>query len=391
MLPGLKIIVRLINFESSPEMKIAIIRQKYTSSGGAERFVQNALMSLQHHSDVQVDILARKWKEVPGVNFVKINPFHFGSLWRDLSFAKGACDYINKNRYDIVQSHERIPGCNIYRAGDGLHVKWLSLRKSAGFQASKFNLYHSYILNAEREMFNSSELRHVICNSKMVMDEISYYFPVAKDKCRLIYNGVDLQRFSYPVNSHVRRLTRQRLGLKEDQPVLVFVGSGFQRKGLRKAVDAVHASSKEVALIVVGGDKNQQQYASYARSILGESRAIFVGETRPDEYLTCADAFILPTLYDPFPNSAMEAFASGLPVLTTKQCGAAEIIEENQNGYVFDFFNVKQQSLVIQQWLDNRLRWNEMRHKARDAVSLMTIESATNEMLSLYRKMTNGT
>lgn len=119
----------------------------------------------------------------------------------------------------------------------------------------------------------------------------------------------------------------------------------------------------------------------------GQVGQFFVGETRPDAYLASADAFILPTLYDPFPNSAMEAFASGLPVLTTKQCGAAEIIKENQNGYVFDFFNASEQKRAIQQWLDCRSSWDDLRSLARQTVSSMTIEETTGKMITLYKEL----
>ena len=49
-----------------------------------------------------------------------------------------------------------------------------------------------------------------------------------------------------------------------------------------------------------------------------------------------ADALILPTLYDPFPNVCVEALACGLPLLTSHCCGAAEWITEGQNGWVRD-------------------------------------------------------
>lgn len=371
----------------SDKVKVAIIRQKYNPSGGAERFVQNALMQLKDKSQLQVDILARSWKEIEGVKFNRINPPYIGSLWRDFGFSKTVQSYLKNNHYDIVQSHERIPGCQIYRAGDGLHVRWLNLRKRAGFPAARLNLLHSYLLKAEETMFNSEELQYVICNSKMVMNEIAQLFPAAKDKCLLIYNGVDLKRFSYPNEGEVRKQTRRRLGLNDNQPVLIFVGSGFQRKGLKQAIDAIEAVSDEIALIVVGGDKRLEKYKSYAKSRLGENQAIFVGESLPDEYLASADAFILPTLYDPFPNSAMEAFASGLPVLTSKQCGAAEIIQEGQNGYVFDYFDVLAQRESIQRWLDCRSVWDSLRFVARNTVSSMTIKETTNRMIALYEKL----
>lgn len=371
----------------SDKVKVAVIRQKYNPAGGAERFVQSSLMQLKDKSRLHVEILARNWKAIEGVKFNKINPPYLGSLWRDISFATAVRSYLKKNSYDIVQSHERIPGCQIYRAGDGLHVRWMNLRERAGFPASRLNLHHSYLLKAEEEMFNSEELKYVICNSKMVMNEIAQWFPAAKNKCLLIYNGVDLKRFSYPNSGDERQKTRGRLGLKDNQPVLIFVGSGFQRKGLKLAIDAIQAVSNEIALIVVGGDKRLEKYKSYAKSRLGANRALFVGETLPDEYLQSADAFILPTLYDPFPNSAMEAFASGLPVLTSKQCGAAEIIKEGRNGYVFDYFDTLSQSECIKHWLDCRSSWDYLRLSSRNTVSLMTIKETTSRMIALYEKL----
>lgn len=371
----------------SDKVKVAIIRQRYNAAGGAERFVQNALMQLKDKSQMSVDILARNWKEIEGVNFKKINPPYFGSWWRDLGFSKAVRSYLKDNHYEIVQSHERIPGCQIYRAGDGLHARWMNLRQRAGFPASRLNLHHSYLLKAEKEMFNSEKLQYIICNSKMVMNEIAQWFPVAQDKCILIYNGVDLERFSVCNTDEVRKRVRSKLGIKEDQPTLVFLGSGFQRKGLRLAIEAISAASKDICLIVIGTDKEQQQYINYAKSLLGEKRVRFVGKTRPDEYLASADGFLLPTLYDPFPNSAMEAFASGLPVLTTLQCGAAEKIQNGENGFVFDYFNKKDAIQAIGHWIDAASNWAMMRKRARQTVESMSIERTTQEILELYSKI----
>jgi UDP-glucose:(heptosyl)LPS alpha-1,3-glucosyltransferase len=47
-----------------------------------------------------------------------------------------------------------------------------------------------------------------------------------------------------------------------------------------------------------------------------------------------ADVFLLPTLYDPFANVTLEALAAGLPVITSAQNGAAEIIENESNGFI---------------------------------------------------------
>ena len=179
-------------------MKLAIVRQRYNPYGGAERFVARALPALER-SGVDVTLISRKADGWGARRLVNVDPFHIGSLWRDWSFARAARAAWRREGYDLVQSHERIPGCDIYRAGDGVHRRWLELRRAAAgaleHAAIALNPYHRYVCAAEKEMFEHPRLRAVICNSKMVRDEILRAFRVAPEKLHVIYNGVDLQHF----------------------------------------------------------------------------------------------------------------------------------------------------------------------------------------------------
>lgn len=83
----------------------------------------------------------------------------------------------------------------------------------------------------------------------------------------------------------------------------------------------------------------------------------------------------------------MEAFASGLPVLTTLQCGAAEKIQNGENGFVFDYFNKKDVIQAIGHWIDAASNWTMMRKRARQTVESMSIERTTQEILELYSKI----
>ncbi len=129
-------------------VKIALIRQKYTASGGAERFVSRALQALQQHRQLQVHLIARRWQQLEGITAHKIDPFYIGSLWRDASFARAATRFWEQESFDLIQSHERIPGAHIYRAGDGVHARWLALRCQQGGKKKKigqfFNPYNHY-------------------------------------------------------------------------------------------------------------------------------------------------------------------------------------------------------------------------------------------------------
>ena len=155
-------------------MKLAIVRQRYNPYGGAERFVARALPALER-GGAEVTLISRSEQGWGARRVERVDPFYIGSLWRDWSFARAARKAWRRQGFDIVQSHERIPGCDVYRAGDGVHRRWLELRtRVAGvFErlGMALNPYHRYVCAAERRLFEHPRLRAVICNSRMVADE----------------------------------------------------------------------------------------------------------------------------------------------------------------------------------------------------------------------------
>ena len=117
-------------------MRLGIVRQRYTPFGGAERFVERAIDALVARG-VHVRVYTRKWPQgrTGSIEPVICNPFYVGSLWRDASFAAAVRAALARDRPDIVQSHERIDGCDIFRAGDGVHRVWLEERLRTGGRA----------------------------------------------------------------------------------------------------------------------------------------------------------------------------------------------------------------------------------------------------------------
>src|SRR2546423_15474246 len=101
-------------------MRLAIVRQRYNPFGGAERFVSRALSALER-AGAEVTLITRAAEGWGARRVLKVDPFHVGKLWRDWSFARAAAAAWRRSSFDVVQSPERIPGCDVYRAGAGAH------------------------------------------------------------------------------------------------------------------------------------------------------------------------------------------------------------------------------------------------------------------------------
>jgi UDP-glucose:(heptosyl)LPS alpha-1,3-glucosyltransferase len=369
-------------------MKIAIARQKYTPFGGAERFVVRALEGLRDQG-IEVTIIAREWVG-DADNVLKVDPFYLGRTWRDVGFAFQVQKIIGEGRFDLVQSHERIPGCHVFRAGDGVHATWLELRDRARGGIARLltnrSPWHSYVKQAEEQMFRHPDLRAVICNSAMVRDDIAKRFKVAAEKLHVIHNGVDLDRFHPGLRDEHRRRVREELGIPADAPVVLFVGSGFERKGVPALLRALAAMTHQDAhLIVVGKDRQQAAAEKLARQLGIEARVRFLGgqeDVRP--HYGAADLFCLPSLYDPMPNAALEAFACGLPVITSTTSGAAELIEEGRNGSVCEALDLK----ALAAALDARLAdAGQLRDAARATVAEMSSAAMAARLADFYRQI----
>ena len=372
-------------------MRLAIVRQRYNPFGGAERIVARALPALER-AGTEVTLITRDAQGWGTRRTLEVNPFYLGKVWRDWSFARAARRAWRNRHFDIVQSHERIPGCDVYRAGDGVHRRWLELRKQSGPAAERLgialNPYHHYVCRAEKRMFEHPRLRAVICNSKMVRDEIRRGFRVAPEKLHVIYNGVDLSHFSLALRSSLRESARRELGLRPRETLFLFVGSGFARKGLDCAIAALAASARAgYRLAVVGKDRHAERYAAQARKAGLGDRVSFLGgreDVRP--LYAAADCFILPSRYDPFPNTALESLAMGLPALVSSRCGAAEIVERGVDGWVCEPDDPGALARLMRE-AGEAVDRVDMSRAARASAERFGLDAMAGELAALYEKL----
>ncbi|QAV23153.1 glycosyltransferase family 4 protein [Proteus hauseri] len=373
----------------SHPLRLAIVRQKYRPDGGAERFIARALDALST-DELELNVITREWQGHvdPDWHIHLCNPKKYGRISRESGFAKAARACWQENQFDIVQSHERIAGCDIFRAGDGVHRRWL-LQRQRILPRWKghwlfYDRYHRYVMNAEKQMYADPALKQVICNSHMVKQEIIEDFGLSADKISVIYNAIDHNAF-IPATDAQKAALKTQYDIPQGSPCFIYVGSGFERKGLAAAISAIASTS--AILLVVGADKNQKKYEDLANQLGCRQRVFFLGMQKETLSLyQMADALLLPTLYDPFPNVILEALSCGLPVITSTRCGGAEFIENGKNGFVCDALDISAltDAIII---ISKKTTWYEMSAAARETILPYTPQHLSDELISLYKRI----
>ncbi len=311
-------------------MKLALIRRQFSVTGGAELYVQRLLGALTAAGH-ETHLFAEKWQGLAaGVQFHTIN-VEGSRAERPLRFAETVNAALMHEKFDCVFSLERTLKQDVYRAGDGLHRVWLERRRQFAPWWKRpligLGAFHRNMMALEARTFDPANTRHVIVNSDMVRDEIAQHFPAfPQDRIHLVRNGVDVKRFQ----SADRSAARARFGLAADDFVLVFVGSGWERKGLPWLLKFMAGRSDDPKL-----------------KLLLATRDRLRGKVPPNVILTgplsdveaayaAADLLTFLPIYEPCSNVVSEALASGIPVITTRYNGASELIEPGINGHVLD-------------------------------------------------------
>jgi UDP-glucose:(heptosyl)LPS alpha-1,3-glucosyltransferase len=368
-------------------MKIAIARKTYAFHGGAEGFTAELvrrLAALGH----EVHIFAISWEGAPeGVPVHHIHAPRLSSFLRDLVFAVATARELRRGGFDIVQAHDKCLYQDVYRAGDGCHAAWLAERRKRATLAVKLSIvlnpYHRLILAIESAILRGHRFRKVIAISELVKNNLMEYYAVPEKDIAVMYNGVDLDRF-HPRNRKMYRAeVRQRHGIAEDENVALFVGSGFERKGVPAILRALDLVDSPMTVLVVGRGRGRAY-----RSPDGTRRVIYAGPRRDVEaYYGAADFFVFPTMYEPFGNVHLEAMASGLPVITTRLAGGAEIIEHGIEGFVVD---APESTVEIARAMDRLADPGtraSMGGRARAKAEQFTFDRHIGETLALWRSV----
>jgi len=329
-------------------MNITLCAKSLRGLGGQETFVR-ALAGFLVGRGHAVKAISAVADPLPGVDLRTVAVR--GWLPRGVSdweCSSALARELRRGVCDVSFGAQKTWGCNVIRPGGGVEAEYWADRLTERCRSpllarflGRLAIKRHFDLMAERRGYASTGLKRVIANSTRVKSQLIRHFPRLQECTEVIYNGVDPERFR-PENAAPRRQeVLDRLGLEPDALTAIFVAHNFKLKGLRQAIEAVHAAVQmdagfQCQLIVVGGGR-QRGFA-----ILAEKRGLrevvrFTGATlEPERFYAAADFLLLPTFYDPCANVTLEALAAGIPVVTTRNNGAHELITHGRDGWVVD-------------------------------------------------------
>lgn len=237
----------------------------------------------------------------------------------------------------------------------------------------------------ERWCYRPDAVRMLSAVSSGVLREITVEFPEISDRVRMIPNGVDPTVF-HP-DAATRAATRSDLGLTGEDKLALFVGGDWDRKGLPLAIAALeHAHGWQLA---VAGTGDHPRMAALARAAGAEARLRLLGRIGEISALyAAADAFVFPTSYEAFPLVALEAAASGLPLLITRVNGAEDLIEDGVNGWFIERDPLDIARRLLEIAADPNAAW-AMGNAAVESARPYTWDAMAERYLSLYDELTS--
>jgi glycosyltransferase involved in cell wall biosynthesis len=287
---------------------------------------------------------------------------------RPLAFRRAAAALLPRDDGTVVASFgaDAAPGDvlvvnSIHRAwlrrGAPVQMYGVTVPNAARYLAPR----HEILLALEWTYFRSSRSRAIVAVSQVVADELAELYGVARDRTTVIPNGYDPEVCNPRRRLELRAELRHTLGIADDTVVLLFVANELHRKGFGVLLDAVAQLGDAPFAVEVVGRAPLDSYRAQM-SELGLAERVHYRGTTSDIGLfhAAADLLVLPTLYEAFSLTVVEALASGLPVVTTTVPGAGDLVRHDGNGLLqHDATDPSELASLLNLTLDRsrRARW----------------------------------
>jgi L-malate glycosyltransferase len=376
-----------------PSRRVFFVLDSLNIGGTETQAVELARRLNPTHYDVTLACLQAKGPLLQRLNAssVKVMEFHPkggmnspGGVYQLLRMAA----FLRRGKYDVVHAHD------LWANLLAIPAAWLArvpVIISSQRDLSHMDFYKTSRKRWLRKMQNMCTA--VVANAGSIRDGLVADEGFSRDKIRVIYNGVDLERFA-----GVPRERERLLPGTSDGKLVVLVGNMHTDvKGhpllLEAAAEVVREFPK--TRFAFAGDGAQRQELEGKAACLGlQQNVLFLGRRNDiPEILACGDVGVLPSKAEGLPNAVLEYLAAGLPTVASNVGGNAEIIQDGQNGLLFPSENAHALALALLRVLRDpefasrlgRAGQEHVRHNFSFARMIEQVDNMYSELLGARR------
>ena len=362
-------------------MRIAYVVHDYHRAGGHSRYVAELASRFSKAHEVHVFANTIDRSGASNIHFHAVPAWRANALTTVLTFALPATLQIGRG-FDIIHSQGFCGFRGNVFTGHICNRAWhLALTNLEGGATLRESIFNTIATGLEYTTYRFAQNSAVIAISERVARDLRQFYHCTAP-VEVIYHGVDLDVFSPEGKARWRAEMRRQWGLSEEEMVYLYVGD--LRKGARRCITAL--SKLDRGRLICVSRSRDEAYRRLAQDTGQSERVMFPGPTAQIEKVYAAvDAFLLPTPYDAFAMVVSEAMASGLPVVVSREAGAAELIQHGVDGLLLeDVTSVDQLACHMQFLQDNRMRGIELGCAARKRVEVLSWDAIAEQTMRVY-------
>ncbi len=340
-----------------------------------------------------VDIYTMSWEgELPeaGITAHLIKAGGLLNHKRYENFIRQGLAEVKNGDFDLVVGFNRMPGLDAYFAADPCYEE--RARKHRSFFYRLLSRYRSFAAS-ERAVFDANGKCEIMTLTPDAKTVFQHWYGTQDSRFHLLPPYLSAERMALKDRAAMRARVRQEFGLGAQDNILLMVGSGFERKGLDRAIlglTALPPALRSKTHLLVVGEGNEKYFKRMAKD-LGVAANFHIAQGRTDvpELMQGADLLVHPAHHEMAGHVILEAMASGLPVLLNDNCGYAFHVQQAQAGWLvpgpfqqdeFDLYLAEMlTSGLLETWRENGIRYAQELMKANDGGAEAAILTALAE------------
>jgi len=311
----------------------------------------------------------------------------FGQMNISLNMRKAVKDHLKE--FDIVHVHswQQFPDMLLHHYTKKYHIPFvLQVHGSLSQIGPKILLKQVYDISFGYRILRDTS-KVIALNEVEAQQYRSMGVP--DEKIAVIPNGIDLSEYAV---LPPKGLFKKKFGIRDDEKVVLYLGRIHKTKGidiLIKAFTNVIQNIDDIKLVVVGPDDGSlDELQTLVKDLSVGKKVIFTGPLYGLEKIEAyvdSEVYVLPSRYEAFPMTVIEAYACGKPVIASNVGGLKDLVINDVTGLLFDSGDVEHLASDILYLLNNESKSKEMGFNGKQFVKdNFTLEKVVDQLEKIY-------